>query len=55
MTKTQSILLPIVSIVLLVLFVSSLATYVYMLDFSHDCASQGGTYSTEGWTGWCRY
>lgn len=48
-------ILPIVLIVLVVVAVAFAITGVYLWDFSGDCTGNGGTFSIEGGTAWCRY
>jgi hypothetical protein len=55
MTDHLRTLMGIALVVLGSLAVALLMTGAYMMHFRSDCQHDGGTYSVEGQTAWCRY
>lgn len=39
----------------LILGAVAIMTAMHLHDFAADCAANGGTFSNEGATAWCRY
>lgn len=51
----KEIILPLIIIVSAVVAVSFGLTGVWTWQLSNECVANGGTFSVEGWTAWCRY
>jgi hypothetical protein len=55
MNITKEIILPVLLLILVVLAVVSVLTGFYMMDMSSTCGQDGGTFTVEGGTAFCRY
>jgi hypothetical protein len=51
----KSTILPLTLMLLAIVAIASTLTGVYLWDFSQDCGTQGGNFSVEGGTAWCRF
>jgi hypothetical protein len=48
-------ILPLVAMLLAVLGVTLILTGAFLVNDAHNCHEQGGHYSVDGATAWCRF
>ena len=51
----KEIILPLTVLLLIVVVIALAGAALSTWLFQSECAAEGGTYSVEGFTAWCRY